>query len=329
MMLLKYWIYEYRFKKPMPLLNEIYYKVPPGTNLSDIAQDLVNGEMMEYSTAVLWVAAARWDNKAHRIKAGEYAIPVGTTPEMFLNILISGKSINYHLTLVEGWSFKQIMEEINKNLQLKHTLKGLNAKAIMKRLGLEDIHHEGRFYPDTYLVTHDTTDVEVLRQAYDAMEEKLTQVWAQRQKGLPLKNAYEALILASIIEKETGTPEERPEIAGVFIRRLKKNMLLQTDPTVIYGLGDAYDGRIYKSDLRIKSPYNTYRYKGLPPTPIASPGLAALKAAVNPEKGDTLYFVSKGNGSHYFSASLKEHECAVVKYQRKRKLPSYCTQYPL
>jgi UPF0755 protein len=329
MMVMKYWLYEYRFKKALPLLNEIYYEVNSGKNLSDVAKDLVQKEMMDYPSAVLWVAAARWDNKAHRIKAGEYAIPVGTTPEMFLNILIGGKTIEYSLTLVEGWTFKQIMTAVNNNIQLKHTLKSLDDKTIMKRLGFPDVHPEGRFYPDTYIFTRNISDVDFLRRAYNAMDKKLAEVWAQRQAKLPLKDKYEALILASIIEKETGAPGERPEIAGVFIRRLEKNMLLQTDPTVIYGLGEAYTGNITRQDLKIDSPYNTYRYKGLPPTPIASPGLAALKSAVNPKQGDSFYFVSTGNGNHHFSASLKEHGCAVIKYQIKKPLPEYCLKYPL
>lgn len=327
-----YWLYQYQLTAPLPLENDLRYVIEPNATLSQIAIDFMDREMLNYPAALAWVSLARLQKRANLIKVGEYLIPVGTTPQQFLDILIAGKTIQYTLTIPEGWNFRQVIAAVRKHPQLVQTLGEVDNATIMTKLGWPNQHPEGRFYPDTYHFPTGTTDVKFLQRAYEMMETELKAAWEKRRKNLPLKNAEEALILASIIEKETGVGEERPLIAGVFVRRLQKNMLLQTDPTVIYAMGETYDGNIRKRDLRIKNPYNTYVYKGLPPTPIAMPGRAALYATVNPAEGDALFFVAKGNGSHYFSATYREHECAVIEYQLKNKAPrryqSRCKKYP-
>ncbi len=261
---------------------------------------------------------ARWDGTASRIQAGEYRIPAGTRPRELLALLVAGRVTSYSLTLVEGWTFKQVMAAIRANDALKQTLQGLTPEQIMERLGHPGEHPEGRFLPDTYQFPRGTTDLAFLARAYRAMERLLAREWEGRAPDLPLKSPYEALILASIVEKETGLAEERPAIAGVFVRRLRKGMKLQTDPTVIYGMGDAYQGNIRRSDLRRDTPYNTYVHRGLPPTPICMPGADAIRAVLHPAEGKALYFVAKGDGSHVFSNTLREHNRAVRKYQLKR-----------
>lgn len=329
-----YWLYKYRLTAPLPMIDDLHYTVQPNATLRRVSIDFMDRGLLDYPSALAWVSLARFQKKAHLIKAGEYLIPEGTTPQQLLEIMITGKTIQHTLTLPEGWNFRQVMAVIRKHPTLVQTLdESLNNEAIMEKIGWPSQHPEGRFYPDTYMFPKGTTDVEFLQRAYKVMESELKAAWEKRSDDLPFNKPYEALILASIIEKETGAAEERPLIGGVFVRRLKKNMLLQTDPTVIYALGEAYDGNIRKSDLRVKNPYNTYVYKGLPPTPIAMPGRAALHAAVNPADGDALYFVAKGNdGSHYFSATYKEHNCAVIEYQLKihspRRYRAQCKKYP-
>jgi UPF0755 protein len=241
-------------------------------------------------------------------------------------MMISGKVRQYALTLVEGWNFRQVMDAVQSHPSLAHTLQGLENAAIMAQLGHPDEHPEGRFLPDTYHFPKGLSDVAFLQRAYDAMAQTLAQEWEGRAVGLPLQTPYEALILASIVEKETGLASERQAIAGVFVRRLEKRMRLQTDPTVIYGMGERYDGNIRKQDLLEDTPYNTYRRLGLPPTPIAMPGRDAIHATLHPDDSQNIYFVSRGDGSHHFSATLEEHNNAVIKYQlkgRKRPFSSY------
>ncbi|GEM_PF-268319 len=324
-----YWLYQSQLQARLPLTEEWHYTLPPNAHLNMVAKELIAQGWLNYPSAILWVGLARFQNQARRIKAGEYAIPVGTTPQQFLAILVSGKTIQYTLTLPEGWNFRQVMAAVNAHPHLIHTLTDLDNATIMAKLNQAGQFPEGRFYPDTYSFSNRTTDVTILRRAYHTMEKVLQETWQQRVNNLPFKTATEALILASLVEKETGVPEERPLIAGVFVRRLQKKMLLQTDPTVIYALGTVYNGNIRKVDLKLKNPYNTYLYPGLPPTPIAMPGRAALGAAVKPAGGESLYFVAKGNGSHYFSATYPEHECAVIEFQLKRKTAAKrCQQYP-
>jgi UPF0755 protein len=328
-----YWLYKYHLTAPMTLYEDLHYRVEPNSTLSEVAKNLMEDEIMDYPTALAWLTLARFQKRAHLIKAGEYLIPVGTTPQQFLDILIAGKAIQHTLTIPEGWNFRQMMTAIRQHPRLVHTLKVADNTAIMKTLGKPEQHPEGRFFPDTYHFPSRTTDVEFLQRAYHQMEIELETAWQKRQENLPITTPEEALILASIIEKETGVTEERPLIAKVFINRLKKNMLLQTDPTIIYGLGESFDGNLRTRDLKDKdNSYNTYVHEGLPPTPIALPGRASLLAAVNPVKSDALYFVAKGDGSHYFSRTYQEHKCAIIEYQLKGKSPrryrSYCRKNP-
>ena len=219
------------------------------------------------------------------------------------------------LTFVEGITFAEMREQLENNNALKITLKGLSNADVLKRIGAVEGNPEGLFFPDTYQFSAGTTDLDLLRKSYRMMQQKLTEAWAQRDAGLPYKDSYDALIMASIIEKETGKADERPLIGSVFTNRLRIPMRLQTDPTVIYGMGQRYDGNIRRRDLTADTPYNTYTRDGLPPTPIAMPGWNSLLAAVKPAQSDKLYFVAKGDGSHYFSRSLDEHNRAVAKYQ--------------
>lgn len=303
---------------PMVLLDgaPVTLQVSPGSSVKTIARTLQHQGLVQDSRYFVWMVRLR--GKAARIQAGEYLVAAGMTPAQLLGDMVSGKVRQYSITLLEGWSFRQMMAEIDASPYLRHQLSGLSGDAVMTRLGREGEHPEGRFFPETYLFPRGLTDTEFLQRAYRAMAQRLEQEWSTRAEGLPLKSPYEALILASIVEKETGQPSERAEIAGVFVRRLKKGMRLQTDPTVIYGIGLKYDGNIRARDLEQDTPYNTYTRRGLPPTPIAMPGGEALHAALHPEMGDSLYFVSRGDGSHHFSASYEEHECAVKKYQQRR-----------
>jgi UPF0755 protein len=292
-------------------------QVNPGSSVTAVARDLQRQGLIAEGRYFVWMT--RLHGKAGRIQAGEYQIEAGMTPSQLLAKMVTGRVRQHSITLLEGWNFRQMMAEIAANPYLRHQLKGLTAEEIMARLGHEGEHPEGRFFPDTYHFPRGLTDVEFLQRAYRAMAQRLEQEWPMREAGLPLQGPYEALILASIVEKETGAPGERAEIAGVFIRRLHKGMRLQTDPTVIYGMGLDYDGNIRADDLKKDTPYNTYTRKGLPPTPIAMPSGEALHAVLHPDKGESLYFVSRGDGSHHFSASYEEHDCAVKKYQLRRR----------
>ncbi|MEW7986214.1 MAG: endolytic transglycosylase MltG [Candidatus Thiodiazotropha sp.] len=294
----------------------VNYILHPGMTVRSLAEDLQQRGMLE--KPMLLRFTARWQGQASKLKAGEYYLPAGTTPPKLLEILSSSQVVQYALTIIEGWTFEQLMAAIRRDPVLEHSLKEVTNDQVMQHLGLDDLHPEGRFYPDTYHFPRGTTDAAFLKRAYKRMESVLEQAWQQRKKQLPLKNPYEALILASIIERETGIPEERGKIAGVFIRRLQRGMLLQTDPTVIYGMGESYNGNIRKRDLTRDTPYNTYLHKGLTPTPIAMPSGAAIRAALNPQEGNSLYFVATGDGGHYFSPTLEEHNKAVRKYQLKR-----------
>lgn len=292
------------------------FQIQPGSSVRTIAADLENLGVIDSALLFRWYT--RMEDKSASLQAGEYRLTPELTPVSLLGLLTSGKTVSYSLTLVEGWNFKEMMGAIGKHTVLKHTLEGLSGQEIMSRLGYPEEHPEGRFFPDTYLFPKGSTDLELLQRAYQRMQQVLVAQWVTRAEFTPLKTPYEALILASIVEKETGVPEERPEIAGVFVRRLQKGMKLQTDPTVIYGMGENFQGNIRRKDLRQDTPYNTYVHQGLPPTPICMPGELAIKAALNPKDGKSLYFVAKGNGAHQFSATLKQHNAAVRKYQLKK-----------
>ncbi|GMR05869.1 MAG: endolytic transglycosylase MltG [Gammaproteobacteria bacterium] len=292
--------------------------VAHGATMRGFAEQLVYDGLLEEKWSFLFWA--RYRNLSSSLKAGEYKVPADATMNDLLHLVTSGQVIDYPVTFIEGWSFKQLREALAKQKNLRQTIEKMDDEAIMKAIGAEGQYPEGRFYPDTYHYTSTMTDLDVLRQAYGKMNRLLSYEWEKRASDLPLKNRNQALILASIIEKETGAEIERTLIAGVFINRLRKGMLLQTDPTVIYGMGDSYEGNIRRKDLRKDTPYNTYTRTGLPPTPIAMPGGEAIKAALHPAETDALYFVAKGDGTHYFSSSLREHINAVNKYQiNKRK----------
>ncbi len=294
----------------------LVFVVPAGDSMMSLAQRL-EAEGALRSAEYLQIYG-RLSGLALRLKSGEYRIEPGTTPRTLLEQLVQGRVIQYALTVLEGWTFRQMLEAIAGHAKLKHTLQDRNDSEIMARLGRPGEHPEGRFFPDTYHFPAGTSDVNFLKRALLNLQQHLQAAWQRRTSGLPLQTPYEALILASIIEKETALPEERREIAGVFVRRLQKGIPLQTDPTVIYGIGEAFDGNIRKRDLRTDTPYNTYTRKGLPPTPIALPGAASIAAAVNPAPGDTLYFVATGDGGHVFSRTFREHNRAVREYQLKR-----------
>jgi UPF0755 protein len=292
------------------------YRVEKGTNLAVIANDLEAAGAIGNADYLRWYG--RYTGIAKRIRAGEYRLTDELTPDGLFALLVSGRSISYSLTLLEGWNIRQVLAAVAGHEALESTLEAADPAELMRRLGREDLHPEGRFFPDTYRFTRGMTDLEFLRRAMLKMDQELAAAWAEKAEDIPLKNADEALILASIVEKETGQASERAQIAGVFARRLRKGMRLQTDPTVIYGMGERFDGNIRRKDLREDTPYNTYVHAGLPPTPICMPGRDALRAAVNPADGKTLYFVARGDGSHVFSATLDKHNAAVRKYQLKR-----------
>jgi len=251
-----------------------------------------------------------------QVKTGRYDIPAGASPAEILRQLAEGRVVLEALTVVEGWTFADMRKVVEAHPQIKVTLRGKDVAEFMTAIGHPGEHPEGRFFPDTYRFAAGTTDRDLFVLAYRKMSEALDSAWATHAEGLPIKSAYEALILASIVEKETGLASERPRIAGVFVTRLKRNMRLQTDPTVIYGIGPSYDGNIRERDLRTDTPYNTYTRAGLPPTPIALPSREALEAVAHPVESGDIFFVATGNGdgSHVFSATLEEHNAAVARY---------------
>ncbi|MCB1823700.1 MAG: endolytic transglycosylase MltG [Candidatus Competibacteraceae bacterium] len=292
--------------------------VKPGMGIGAIARELRRRPGLSRPPLYL-EAYARLGGLAHRLKTGEYALSPDTTPRDLLERIVAGRVIQYPLTVVEGWTFRQLRRALTAHPKIGQTLREASDDEIMARLGRPGRHPEGWFLPDTYHFPAGFTDEAFLRRALAAMERRLAQAWSGRAADLPLDDPYQALILASIIEKETGVAAERPVIAGVFARRLRKGMLLQTDPTVIYGLGMAFDGNLRRRDLEDDTPYNTYTHKGLPPTPIALPGADALEAAVHPADGDTLYFVADGQGGHVFSKTLNEHNQAVRRHQLRER----------
>ena len=294
-------------------------EVTPGAPLRQVAAELNSQGVLPHPFELVWLARLRGDT--HALRAGEYLVPPGTSVAGLLDLLKSGKVVLHSLTLVDGWTFKQVMQAVDGNPALSHTLAGKDAGAVMAALGHPGEAPEGRFYSDTYQFPKGTSDVAFLQRAYRDMQSHLQSAWQQRAPGLPYQTPYEALILASIVEKETAQPKERGEIAGVFVRRLARGMRLQSDPTVIYGLGDAYNGKITYKDLRTDTSYNTYTRNGLPPTPICLPSLASIEAVLHPTPGDALYFVARGDGTHQFSATLAEQNAAVQKYQIRHHRP--------
>ncbi len=314
-----YWLHD---AKNQVITNESQIiTVASGASMRGFADQLVSEGLLDEPWSLrIW---ARYHGLSGSLKAGEYRLDANTTLQDLLQLVTSGKVIDYPVTFIEGWNFKQIRMALSQQNKLRHEIDELDDQAIMKAIEADGIHPEGRFYPDTYRYTATMSDLDVLRRAYRKMAGFLVLEWENREQGLPLENKEQALVLASIIEKETAVADERPMIAGVFINRLRKGMRLQTDPTVIYGMGENYNGNIRKKDLLTDTPYNTYTRAGLPPTPIAMPGGESIRAALHPADTKALYFVAKGDGTHHFSTTLTEHNEAVIKYQLKGKRKNF------
>lgn len=310
---------------PMSLTAEETYTVPSGASLRRVLSDFESNGWIQYARAhELWL---RYQEQT-AIQRGEYRLSPGDTSAAAINRMIDGQKIQYTVQFIEGWTFRQFLAALDANDAVNHTLTDTKTEAVMEALNIDQQHPEGWFFPDTYLFERGTSDVDILRQAHQRMQQELTRAWDNRSESTQVDTPYEALILASIIERETGAAFERPEIAGVFSRRLARNMRLQTDPTVIYGLGDEFGGNLTRSHLRQDTPYNTYTRSGLPPTPIANPGRGALEAAVDPAEGTTLFFVARGDGTHQFSDTYEEHNEAVRQYQRFQRRDDYQSAPP-
>ncbi|MBE0549224.1 MAG: endolytic transglycosylase MltG [Rubrivivax sp.] len=290
--------------------------IEAGATPREVAQAWVDAGVQTSPT--LLYEYFRWSGQARRIRAGSYEIGPGTSPRRLLAKMVQGEEILEQLRFIEGWTLRQLRAELARAPHLKHLTTGMSDAELMAAIGEPGASAEGRFFPDTYAYSRGVSDLVVLRRAHRALQQHLAAAWAEHAPDTPLKSAEEALILASIVEKETGLPAERGLVAGVFVNRLRIGMPLQTDPTVIYGLGAAFDGNLRKRDLQADTPYNTYTRAGLPPTPIALPGLASLRAAVRPESTRALYFVARsdGSGASVFSETLADHNRAVNKYQR-------------
>jgi UPF0755 protein len=302
-------------ERPLPLSGATAeLSIEAGATPRDIAQAWVDAGVQ--TAPRLLYEWFRWSGQARRIRAGSYEIDAGTSPRRLLAKMVQGDESLEHITFIEGWTLRQLRAEMARAPHLKPASATLDERALMAALGAPGQAAEGRFFPDTYAYSRGVSDLTVLKRAYRAMDRRLQAVWAERAPDTPLKSADEALILASIVEKETGQPADRGRVAGVFVNRLRLGMPLQTDPTVIYGLGDGWDGRLRKRDLQADTPWNTYTRAGLPPTPISLPGLASLRAAVRPEPTRALYFVARGDGSSAFSDTLAAHNRAVNQYQK-------------
>jgi UPF0755 protein len=301
---------------PLNLAQATTFELAPGQSLDSLLRALAASDRFANARQRFYLSVyARSSRADSRLRAGEYALAPGATPLTLLRELIEGKPVLHELRLTEGWRFDQIWQALKANPDLSHTLGDVKRSSLMQALGLPAGDPEGQFFPDTYRFPKNTSDAAFLRHAYQAMQKVLGQEWQGRAPNLPLDTPAQALILASLIEKETAQANERAEIAGVFVRRLQLGMRLQTDPSVIYGLGNAFDGNLRLADLRRDTPYNTYTRTGLPPTPICSPGRESIHAALHPDGGKALYFVARGDGSHQFSDTLEGHDAAVRLYQ--------------
>jgi UPF0755 protein len=316
--LLSAWFYvEDWLKTPLKISADGYiYELKQGQSLGHLANDLGRAGVLHQPRLLRLYARL---NDANKVHAGEYFFPQGTTPEGLLQKLIKGDVVLYQVTFVEGWTIKQALAALEKMDSVAHQLAGKSVADQLTLLELPVRDLEGWIFPDTYSFSRNTSDVEIVQNAYRKMQTLLETEWEKRAPNLPYKNTYEALIMASIIERETGHHSERDQIAGVFVRRLQQGMKLQTDPTVIYGMGDSYKGRITRKNLEEPTPYNTYVIAGLPPTPISLPSAASIKAALNPAPGRALYFVAKGDGTSEFSDTLDAHNQAVRRYQLNRR----------
>ena len=299
--------------------DSVVFEIPSGSAFATISRNLAELGYIEHPDWYRWYA--RVSGRAGAVHAGEYLIESGTTPRQLLKMFVDGDVQLYSFTIVEGWTFRDLVTALRADDTLEVSIEYEDWPAILESLGAEVEHPEGLFLPETYRYPKGTTGSDILRQAYTLMQETLAEEWQERHQDLPISTPYEALILASIVEKETALAAERPRIAGVFTRRLEKNMRLQTDPTVIYGLGLEFDGNLTRLHLRSDTPYNTYTRRGLPPTPIALPGRAAINAALQPAAGSELYFVATGlgDGSHKFSDTKEEHDAAVQEFLKRRR----------
>nr|WP_251976480.1 MULTISPECIES: endolytic transglycosylase MltG [unclassified Salinicola] len=313
-----YYYWQMQLDSPIAIDEETVFEVPRGAAFTQVVGDLE----AEGIIAAAWpyrLLARVSPGSTRGLRAGEFALSPDMTGRALLAKLSSDEVITYRLTIPEGWTFQQMRELLRRSPKLEQDTESMSDAEIMAALGDPDTHPEGQFFPDTYRYHKGISDLEVLRRAHRRMQQTLERVWDERDDDLPLDSPYEALILASLIERETGLAAERREIAGVFVRRLQRGMRLQTDPTVIYGMGDSYVGNITRADLRRQNAYNTYVIDGLPPTPIAMPGEGALEAAVHPAAGNALYFVARGDGSHQFSRTLQEHNAAVRRFILNRQ----------
>src|ERR1700681_880 len=308
---------DWQMDQPAAVTAPVRVEVAPGSSLRSILQALQQQGVLRHARLIeLYL---RLHGRAPRLQSGSYEVPAHSSAREVLDQLISGRVVLESVTVVEGWSFAQMRSALDAHPAVAHQLRGLSAQQLMDALGHQGEAAEGRFFPDTYRFAAGTSDRRIFERAYERMQSELNSAWTDRAPALPLANADEALILASIIEKETGREDERPKVAAVFINRLRQGMRLQSDPTVIYGLGEGYDGHIHTLDLETDTPYNTYTRIGMPPTPIALPGAAALQATLRPADIDALYFVATGNGdgTHHFSATLTEHDVALRAYLHK------------
>ncbi|PMZ76885.1 endolytic transglycosylase MltG [Pseudomonas sp. FW305-70] len=303
--------------QPLNIAQEQLLDVPKGTTPTRTFYRLeANGVIKDaFWLRVYW----RFNLGKQPLHSGEYRMQPGMTVEGLIDLWKRGEMVQYSLTLVEGWNFRQVRAALAKEEKLDHSLDGLSDSQVMDKLGHTGIFPEGRFFPDTYRYVRGMSDIELLKTAYDRLDEVLAKEWQQRSSDVPYTEPYQALIMASLVEKETGVPQERGQIAGVFVRRMAMGMLLQTDPTVIYGLGDRYSGKLTRAHLKESTPYNTYMNAGLPPTPISMVGREAIHAALNPVEGNSLYFVARGDGTHVFSDDLDAHNNAVKEFQLKRR----------
>jgi UPF0755 protein len=305
-------------QRPLSLAQaSVELSIEPGTSPQQVAQGWVGAGVQ--TDARLLYQWFRWSGQARQIRAGSYEVHEGITPRQLLDKMVRGDEVLEVVRLIEGWNFRQFRAALAKAPSLKPLSAGMSERELMAALGSPDWPAEGAFFPDTYAYSRGVSDLTVMKRAHAAMQRRLESAWAGRAEGLPLKSPAEALILASIVEKETGAPADRGMVASVFINRLKIGMPLQTDPTVIYGLGEAFDGNLRKRDLQTDTPFNTYTRGGLPPTPIAMPGMASLQATLHPATSRALYFVARGDGSSQFSEDLAAHNRAVNKYQRGQK----------
>lgn len=307
----------YRVVTPFePPVVPYEFSIEPGSSLRSVAQQLAHAGMVP--DAWSFILLSRATNLSSSLKAGDYEITGSISPWQLLQRITRGEVNQKDIRFIEGWTFSKIRGSLDAHPAIRHDMAELNEGEILKRIGADEASAEGLFFPDTYFFVRGSSDLSILRRAYHAMQKHLGAAWASRAADLPLETPYQALILASIVEKETGRESDRAMVAGVFINRLRRGMLLQTDPTVIYGLGERFDGNLRKQDLLADQAYNTYTRVGLPPTPIAMPGLASIRAALNPAVTTALYFVAKGNGESHFSDNLADHNRAVWKYQKRQ-----------